>query len=175
MENTCSWYGNTAVLQTLHTLPRKIMSLQESRNIAEFVLHELCQKKCFDIPRAAYFIDNPDYDCMKGIAGYCQKEQFSDDDIWSCPLDFSSYMKNATFNNMVRKLQRHSCHRHNESLEKVALDVAHDLGLQNVGCCVVQMPHDNHGIFLYEKVVSNEKDKECLLNGASLLSFCPIY
>lgn len=175
MKNIYSWHGNSAVLQRLHSLPRKIRSMQESRNIAEFVLHELCQKECFDIPRAAYFVDNPDYDCMKGIAGYCKKEEFSNGDIWSCPIDFTSYMCEAPFNSAVRKFARHSCHRHNEPLEKTALHIAEELGLHDVGCCVVPMPHDNHGIFVYEKVVEDEGDKECLLNGASLLSFCPIY
>lgn len=175
MKNLYSWHGNTAVLQRLHTLPRKMLTMQESRNLAEFVLHELCNQQCFDIPRAAYLVDNPDYDCMKGIAGYCQKEQFDKDDIWSCPLDFSEYMCKSSFNNAVRNFQRHSCHRHDESLEETALHIAEQLGLQHVGCCIVPMPHDNHGVLLYEKVIDDEADKECLHNGASLLSFCPIY
>ena len=110
---------------------------------------------------------------MKGIAGYAQNEHFSGDDIWSCPLDFTTYMQGATFNNAVRKLQRHSCHRHNESLETVARDVGNTLGLHNVGRSIVSMPHDNHGIFLYEKAVSNQQDKECLINGASLCVSAP--
>ena len=175
MKNVSYWYDNANVLQRLHGLPRKMTSMHNARNVVEFVLHELCQKQCFDIPRAAYFIDNPDYDCMKGIAGYSQQENFDKEDIWSCPLDFTSYMQGAAFNNAVRKFNRHSCHRHNEPIEEVATQIAHELGINQVGCCIVAMPHDNHGILVYEKIIEDPQDKECLMNGASLLSFCPIY
>jgi len=174
MKTIYSWQGNNNMLQRLHSLPRKMAGVKNNHNIAEFVLHELCQKECFDIPRAAYFVDNPDYDCMKGVAGYCTQEQF-DKDIWSCPLDFSDFMCKANFNNAVRSFQRHSCHRHQEPLEDTAVHIAEQLGLHDVNCCVIPMPHDNHGILVYEKQVEDEHDKECLLNGATLLSFCPIY
>ncbi len=175
MKNVSYWHDNTNVLQRLHSLPRKMTSMHNTRNVAEFVLHELCQEQCFNIPRAAYFIDNPDYDCMKGVAGYSQQEDFKSGDIWSCPLDFTAHMQSAAFNNAVRQFNRHSCHKHNESLEDVATHIAHELGINDVGCCVVAMPHDNHGIFVYEKQIEHPHDKECLENGASLLSFCPIY
>jgi hypothetical protein len=173
-KNVSYWYDNASVLQKLHSLPRKMTGMHNARNVAEFVLHELCQSECFDIPRAAYLIDNPDYDWMKGVAGYCKQEHF-DKDVWSCPLDFTAHMRSASFNNAVRNFNRHSCHKHNESLEDVAVDIAHKLGIKEVGCCIVAMPHDNHGIFVYEKSIDHPNDKECLMNGASLLSFCPVY
>jgi hypothetical protein len=175
MKSVSYWYDNADILQRLQKLPRKMTGMHHARNVAEFVLHELCQKECFDIPRAAYLVDNPDYDCMRGVAGYCKDEQFDQGDIWSCPLDFTAHMRDASFNNAVRKFNRHSCHKHKESIEEVATHIAHELGINDVGCCIVSMPHDNHGILVYEKQIDHPHDKECLENGASLLSFCPIY
>ena len=48
------------VLNTISRLPRKMLSLKNQENITEFVLHDLCNKKCFNLEKAAYFVDNPD-------------------------------------------------------------------------------------------------------------------
>ena len=58
------------ILNTLSKLPRKMLSLKGQENVTEFVLHELCHKNCFNLDKAAYFVDNPDFDCLKGMAGF---------------------------------------------------------------------------------------------------------
>jgi hypothetical protein len=175
MEKKYCWYGNEAILHALNRLPRKIMSMKDKHNLVEFVLHELCNKHCFDITKAAYLIDNPDFDCMKGIAGFCDDECF-DTDIWTAPDDFSNHMKQASFNQKVRGLQSRSCHRSDEGRTKALDSVAGNLGMQSYSICDIPMSHDNYGVFLYEQATEpDEKEQECLLNGISLLSFCSMY
>jgi hypothetical protein len=176
MEKRYCWHGNSTIAQALNGLPRKIMNMRERDNVAEFVLHELCDKNCFDITKAAYFVDNPDFDCMRGVAGFSTHESFKQPDIWSCPDDFSGHMNQAAFNKKVRDVRSQSCKKHHESYDKVLGPIARDLGMESYGICDIRMPHDNHGYFVYEYGnEADEKERECLLNGVSLLSFCPLY
>ena len=62
------------ILDKLCHLPRKILSLHGHDNITELILHELCNEQCFNLEKAAYFIDNPDFDCFKGVAGHCRSQ-----------------------------------------------------------------------------------------------------
>lgn len=176
MEQKRCWHGNKEVLHRLNMLPRKIMAMQDKHNIVEFVIHELCNDDCFNITKAAYIIDNPDFDCMRGIAGYCKDERYNKNDIWTFQDDFSEHMAKSAFNQKVRSLQRYSGKRRNEDRAHVLQNVAEELGMKQYGCCDIKMKHDNHGFLLYEGgAIDDEKEHESFLDGICLLSFCPIY
>ena len=64
------------VLGNILKIPKKLLSAQHVDNVAEFVLHERSHENCFNLRRAAYFVDNPDFNCLKGIAGFCRKEAY---------------------------------------------------------------------------------------------------
>lgn len=153
------------------------MSMQDTHNIVEFVMHELCNNKCFNIDKAAFLIDNPDFNCMKGIVGFDNQECSNCEDIWSSPDAFTTHMSNAPFNKKVRSLQHTSRQRINEKSNRDTLlqQIASDLGLKTYGCCDIAMKHNNHGIFLFEGQVDDEQEYESLLDGVSILCFCPIY
>lgn len=158
-------------------LPRKMIALHGNDNISEFVLHELCHPECFNLKKAAYFIDNPDFDCLKGVAGVNQDEAAQVSDIWNKPDEFSLYMRQSPFNQKVRSLTRASGKKVSVEADKeLAIEVAHELGIVNIGYCSWTSKNYNHGILVFEKGTSQEDiDKEILMNGVSLLSFCPIY
>ena len=82
----------------LSELPQKIVNLHGLENITEFVLHDLCHRSCFNLNKAAYFVDNPDFDCLKGIAGFHHDEVYPGEDIWFNPQAFSDHMESASFN-----------------------------------------------------------------------------
>lgn len=160
------------MLQSLHQLPRNIMNIRDRHNIPEFVLHELCSDRCFNIPKAAYIIDNPDFRCIRGVAGFSADEGFSSD-IWQNPHEFSDHMNKAAFNTKVRSL----CNkRENASGQELLDDIAKALGIDSYNVCDLVMPHENHGYFMYEtEELPDTMDRESLLNGVSILSFCPLY
>ena len=99
------------LLSNLQQLPRKILLLPGTYNVPEFVLHELCNEKCFNVHKAAYFVDNPDFDCLKGVAGINHEEGVIKDDIWSDPDRFSEKMKASPFNQKVRSVLHQSAHK----------------------------------------------------------------
>jgi hypothetical protein len=167
-----------AILSQLSSLPRKMLSLRGQENITEFVLHELCGKHCFDLQKAAYFIDNPDFDCLKGVAGFCATEAYSPDgSIWNNPSAFSTHMQGSQFNQKVRTITHTSMRKDKKGDSEIVDRVARELNLQVPGYYSWDMKHDNHGLLIYERRCQEGDacDIDSVLNGLSLLGFCPIF
>ncbi len=164
------------IVHFLSSLPRKILGLHGRGNVVEFVLHELGRQECFDLEKAAYVIDNPDFDCLKGIAGFLRPEAFDlKYDIWADPDDFSEHMKKSEYNKKVRCYQRESCVKKGEKNDQIVKEIAHDLGFEHPFYYVWQMKHDNQGILLYEKHDDAKCDCDYLLDGLCLIGFCPVF
>jgi hypothetical protein len=173
-KSSCYWHDNPRVLKTLCRLPRRIRKMRKYSNLAEFVMHDLCGDQCFDIKKAAYIVDNPDFNCIQGVAGCTSKELFTRGDIWQAPDAFTDHMKCSNFNKSVRSIKRPSCCREQFRDKNMIKDIANELGMKNFTCCNVEMPHGNHGFFIYEHIIDNDEDHEMLLDGINILSFCPI-
>lgn len=161
------------LLYHLSTLPKNIVSFYNQDNITEFVLHDLCNKNCFNIEKAAYFVDSPDFDHCKGIAGFYQKELCPLNDIWADPCGFSEYMKSAAFNNQVRSIVRPSVKKNGEHWKTTAFSLANELAIQEPSLYIFDLKHDNHGIFLCNKL-DDEYDQDDMRNWLTVLGLCPI-
>lgn len=165
-----------AIMELLSSLPRKILGLHGRDNVVEFVLHELGRQECFDLEKAAYVIDNPDFDCLKGVAGFKRPEAYSfESDIWKDPENFSAHMKKSDYNNHVRCYHRNSGVKNGEKDEAIVQEIAHDLGFDKPFYYSWNMKHDNHGILLYEKHDAADCDCDYLLEGLCLIGFCPVF
>lgn len=165
------------ILSYLIHLPSKMVQVHGHPHSADLVLYELCQKNCFNLPRAAYLVDNPDFDCVQGIAGYAEHELGNHTyDVWSDPDKFGSMVKDSAFRNQVRCICKKSSIHKEESLKQVLQEVTQDLGLHDVGFLIWPMKHDNHGILVYETHDHAEEKalRDHMHHGAHLLSFCPV-
>ncbi len=163
------------ILNCISHLPKQILSLHSLDNVQQFVLHGICNKNCFNIPKAAYFIDNPDFDFIQGIAGFNNLEYYPHDhDIWLNPDTFCEFIKNSDFNNKIKNFNEPSVKK-NDSLNKTVEKISHDIGFNKPSFCCWQMKHDNHGLLIYEKE-DNVMDlfNDHFLNSLHLLSFCHI-
>ena len=152
-----------------------MLQVHDQDNVAEFVLHELCCKNCFNLCKAAYFIDNPDFDCLKGVAGFAQDEAFSaDKPIWVDPGQFTAPMQAAPFNQQVRSCLQISCRNCTTADEVIMQAIADELGLTSFNYCTWNMKHGNHGYLIYQAdcTISEPED---LIGGVSLLGFCPVF
>ncbi len=164
------------IAHLLSSLPRKILGLHGRDNVIEFVLHELGNPECFDLEKAAYIVDNPDFDCLKGVAGFCRPEAYqAKKNIWDEPEEFSKHMLTSQYNNKVRSFYKHSCIKKGEPQEKIIQDIAHDLGFEHPSFYAWQMKHNNQGLLLYEKHDDTACDCDYLLEGLCLIGFCPIF
>ncbi|GMU19552.1 MAG: hypothetical protein AMXMBFR12_07440 [Candidatus Babeliales bacterium] len=162
------------ILHRLSSLPAHLLSLHGNENVSEFVLHELCDAGCFNITKAAYVVDNPDFDCIKGIAGFAATESYNAKRIWDDPASFSEHMRKSAFNTKVRDFIKPSMRRTAQSDENTSKIVAEFVGITKPAYCSWNMKHDNHGILIYETQISCPLDNEMLRNGACFLGFCPI-
>ena len=165
------------ILQKLSRLPRYMLQLHGRENIAEFILHELGKQECFNLNRAAYVVDNPDFDCLQGIAGYARDEEYGiiDKDIWDDPDSFSTHMKSCSYNGKVREFKKGSHIKQGLSEKEIVDQVAKDLGFDNPSYYSWPVKNDNHGILLYQKHDLDACDCDYLLDGLCLMGFCPIY
>jgi hypothetical protein len=166
-----------AILDRISRLPKKMLSLTNHENVTDFVLHELCHQDCFNFEKAAYFVDNPDFDCFKGVTGISRTENFPvADDIWKNPHGFSAHMQTSSFNQRVRSMIKPSMRRNYTSDEMIVKNVAEELVLQNPRFYSWDTKHDNHGLLIYEKACATDHcDMQDVLDGLCLLSFCPIF
>ena len=164
------------ILHAMSCLPRNILSLHGRDNAIEFVLHELCKDQCFNLSHAAYVVDNPDFDCMKGIAGYDREQAYQPrTDIWHERDQFSDHMKKSSFNAKVRELCKCSLKKKGKSDKEIVEEIAHDLGFKKPRYYAWDMKYDNRGLLLYEKFDTQDCDCDYLLDGLCFLGFCPVF
>ena len=166
-----------SLLNNLSHLPKKIVSLDGIENTPEFVLHELCHERCFNLSKAAFFVDNPDFDHVKGVAGFDAAAPFAgSDSIWSDPQAFSSHMQQVPFNKQVRSFSTTSIKKNGSLTAESVERIARELGIKNPASHAWEMKYDNHGFLIYEYNGSSLQGmEEHLNNRLYLLSFCPIF
>lgn len=163
------------LLQKLSGLPRNIAQLSSNHNLIEFVLHELCHEDCFNLKKAAYLVDNEDFDCLHGVVGIDKNEPFSHTNIWQAPDDFSTYMNGLLFNKKVKELKCKSdkCKSTNEFT--LLRQLSDDLGMECPKYHIIPLKYENQGILLYEMANDNDIEENDFITGLSFLSLCPLF
>lgn len=166
-----------AILHVLSRLPKKILCSHTIDRLPELVLHEIACEDCFNLNKVAFLVDNPDFDCLKGVAGVSREEAFPrGSSIWEDPNQFSIHMNSSPFNEKVRNHLQISCKKNAKPDDEVFGDIAHTLGMQKYNVCSWDMKHDNHGYLLYEKMdYDDTAPDDYIVHGASLLGFCPLH
>jgi hypothetical protein len=171
-------YRHAQIADSLRRLPKQMLQLYDRDHVVNFVLHELCSKNCFNIPKAAYFIDNPSFNCLKGIVGISGEELQGFDNIWTKPDQFIEHVSQSPFNQKVRSFNYESRKNSGHSHEAMAESIAQELGLRDYGFYSWDMKHDNHGFLVCEKNTAAPDEhphEEVMVDGLCLLSFCPVY
>lgn len=168
---------NYELVKRLSRIPGKIVSLHGRDNITEFVLHDLSGISCFNFSKAGYFVDNPDFDHLKGMAGYNSTQAFEHAHaIWDHADHFTRHMQGAPFNKQVRDVTRASPKKGCYQIQGIVDDVAQELGMNKAQFFCWDMKHNNHGLFVYELEDGNGHwEPEDLMSGLHLLSLCPIF
>jgi len=163
------------VLNCLSSLPRKIISINELDNIPEFILQDICNEHCFNIVRAAYFVDNPDFNQLKGVAGFCREEAYEAEHMWEEPNAFNKFMESSAFNKFVRDFCIESIEANKHKHDHVVKDLAPQLNFKNPAWCTWDLKHYNHGLIIYEKNdLADEFFDEHFINTLYILGFCAI-
>jgi hypothetical protein len=170
--------NNQRLLSYLAHLPKKIVSLEGIEHTPAFVLHELCNENCFNLSKAAFFADSPDFNSLKGIAGFDGQEQFGKPEVmWQEPQSFIAHLNSkAHFNTQVRQVNKFSLFKNGTMSNEQAQELAKQLGFQNPAFASWQMKHDNFGFLVYEHQNQLlDGIQEQLDNSLYLLNFCPLF
>ncbi|MBP6869793.1 hypothetical protein KBC04_02840 [Candidatus Babeliales bacterium] len=178
MENKSCQVSESKLLQHLGNLRKKMIQNHELENLSEFVLHDLCTGPCFQVNKAAYFINNPDFNLVRGIAGYHHQEPHAQvRDVWTHQKQFIAGMQDSDFNKKVRVNNLHSAFEFGKSSEKYLVEkLADELEIANPLYHVWNLKHANHGLLIYESNVDDQKHvQDHVLDGFYYLSFCPVY
>lgn len=165
------------LLQHLGNLRKMMIANHELENLSEFVLHDLCSGPCAHVEKAAYFVNNPDFHILRGVAGYHKQESAQQvQDRWNNQQQFISYMQSSDFNKKVRKQEHVNFEKNHASAKYAADKLADFLEIENPAYHVWDLKHANHGLLVYQ--ASQEQHKQAhhyMLDSLYYLSFCPVF
>lgn len=164
------------LLTKLSDFSKNMTQHHHLENLSEFVLHDVCTIDQFQVPKAAYLVNNPDFICLKGIAGYHVPETFKNGDLWTNQKAFTSHMKSSDFNQKVRSVQDSALILDGRRMDdKKIYGLADQLEINNPMYHVWEMKHDNQGVLIFQKPQDFEIGEEHFLRFLYMLSFCPVF
>jgi len=165
------------LLKNLIQMPANLVKMHGSHNLTEFVLHELATPDNFHFGKIGYFVDNPDFDCFKGVVGYDREQAYPHShSIWDNSDAFTNHMQSASFNQKVRDYARPSIKRGSMCNQDIVDEIASTFSFNSPSYYCWQMRHDNHGMVMYEFVNGHDHwDQEDFSCAMHLLSLCPIF
>jgi hypothetical protein len=165
------------LVSRLLDLPHKILSYDDLDGIQQLVLYELAHDQSFGLSKASYLIDNPEFNCLKGVAGYDKTEcaAGAGKNPWDDPKGFIDAMKDGKFHQQVASFMHTSLARTSQAdLDNDAIaQLSKKIGMDNSSFVTWPMRHGNHGILLFEEgEVPQERRRELLQHFVALLGLC---
>ncbi len=163
------------LIKTTH-LPKQLIKNYGRNNSSEFILHSLSNQDCFNLQKAAYFIDNPDFNNLQGIAGFHLEDSYKDNH-WDFPDLFSSHMEQMAFNKSVKNIIMPSINKNQKEQKEVVKELGFSLGIQDPHFISWPVKYDNYGLLIFELLDLEDIDsvREQLELGVHLLGFCSIF
>lgn len=164
------------ILRTVPNLTKELLNHHYRENATEFLLHSLAGENCFNLSKAAYFIDNEDFNCLKGVAGFDKNEKYHNDLIWENPEHFTEHMGNCHFNRKVRNFLMPSPQKQDKDLQSLIHEVSAILSISNPYYYSWDIKHNNKAILIFTPVFDDPDlfDEE-LLKCLCLLGYCPVF
>lgn len=156
-------------------LPKRLVSLQDQEHsLSEFVLHDLCDGECFNIKKAAFLVDNPDFDILKGVAGFHHGHNYKTNKHWDEPEEFSAHMKNSAYNQKVKSICKCSHKKSGKNLDHLIEQCAQELEFEKPEIVTWNLKNYNHGILLFEVDQKDDIFNDHFEDLIHMLSFCPV-
>lgn len=146
--------NNFDIFSCLIQLPKQILSHSNVEGLHGLILKYLASKKFFNFDKAAYFLDNPSFNCSKGIAGFHLKD-FKDDeewlDLWECPEKQNKCIEKAEYNQKIKNLSCNSLSILAKKSEQSLLNFAKQkLEIKQPSFLFSNVKNGNVGILFYE-------------------------
>ena len=172
MEGSLNLSQKNSILQIAANIPYKMLEWYKhdcTDNIAKLVLYEVCSKSCFNFKKAAFFVNNPDFQWCRGIIGYEADGNKPVLDTESAIIDF---FEKSPFHATTCSLAESSYMQNNDAYVKKIAKILH---MQEPYFCTLPLKHGNDGLFIYEFFSSvNDDYKEIVQHIIALMGFCPL-
>jgi len=164
-------------LTQFFSLPHKILRYHEVDGLAQMILHELGHNKSFGLNKAGYFVDNPDFNCLRGVAGFsCDECSRHKNDLWETPNSFLDDMKEAEFHQKLANFYHNSVSHKNKNHdveEDAVYELGKALGMIKPEFVAWKIKHGNNGLLLFEATDQlAHHHRDLLHNVVPLLSLC---
>jgi len=167
--------NHEALLHSLGVCSGRMAQHHYLDNLSEFVLHDLCSKDMFNVSKAAYLVNNADFACLQGVAGYESAASFGQDH-WNQQHDFTRHMEQSKFNGKVRKHQDRAIEFDGSKKEHDRIQrLADQFEIEYPNYHVWNMKHDNQGVIIFDDRDLTDGMHEHMHHFVSMLSFCPIF
>ena len=173
MSHTKNNSNEAAMLHKFGKFSRNMIDNHHLENLSEFVLHDVCSDDEFGIEKAAYLVHNPDFNCVKGVAGFHRQESFNSSS-WNDHKAFTSHMKQADFNQLVRAYSQENFN-HKEISDQHIEQFAEALQIVDPAYHTWNAKHNNQGLFIFDGSANSQALKSHLQHFLHMLSFCPIF
>ena len=162
--------SNEQLIKLLLDLPRRIVHNEDLEDLSRIILHELCHKNHLDLKKATYLIDNPQFGCMRGVAGFFKDEcKHHKENMWEKPEEFGRDMQKAEFHNKMKCFEHASvCNQSDMGSCKELCKLGKNIGLQHPKVYTWDMRNGNRGVFLFEEDEHKDCDKNCTKKHAVL-------
>ena len=160
----------------LYDLSDRIIKNYDLHDLPTLVLHHVGHEESFGLKKAAYFIDNPDFNHFQGIAGFTTSEcKLHHPTLWKSPTSFNENKKTARFHKSVEQFADESLSKKSKiSPESKLKKIAKELGLTSFDFFSWTLKYGNTAFLLFESGKKlSKQEKELLEHAVSYLSFCP--
>jgi len=171
--------AHTKILKTLSNLPVKMLTAHHHEKLSDLVLYELAHPNCFNFLKVAFIVDNPNFQCLHGVTGFNKNEYqpLNQTSAWDNTESFHKALEQSPFHQKVRSIRQCGTTKPTHKEPEKLKELAENLTFEQPSFYTWQMKHENYGILLFEHedaTTADPYDTE-LLQGLSLLGFCPIY
>lgn len=170
----CTPHSHLSLVDQIMELPKSILLNHHKQGLADLILNKISSEKCFSFSKAAYLVDNPDFNYLKGICGFCKTSSPSGD--CSDPDGLITQISSCKYNERVKALQQHSFKANNLDLnspENLA-EISKALEMQNPEVFCWDLKHNNYGVLIFESNSGHCCDwkKNLLEKVTSILGMC---
>jgi hypothetical protein len=154
------------LVSELLQLPKHILKHTHTIGLTDLLLGHLASEHYFNLKKAAYLLNNPDFDCVKGMAGIEKCDTNNWKNPWDNPLEHTAILENSAFNKKIKSFSGHGLFKHSpqEDTPRIIKYAEEHLALENPVFIGWPGKHGNYGIFFCEPL-----DHEAFLQRLSLL------
>lgn len=170
----CNAHSHLSTVDNIIEIPQKILEFHHKAGLTDFVLQKIASDKCFSFNRAAYLVDNPDFNFLKGICGFCKN---SNPDNFSTITDqLLQQISKADYNNKVKTFQKTSLKANNIDLKssQTLSELSYALEIPNPQVYSWDLKNNNFGILIFKSEIDHCCDwkKNLLEKVTAFLGMC---